>query len=878
MAKRVIKTTDRYSGGRAIPVKFIEDGDQPIEGGSLTPIQIIPASDVEDVIGGEPTSVYLDTTGKIIGDKSTLTKVYIPTDYLLLDKFNTKEGFSVDLSDGNHHFDPSTVSAAVAGGVSGDAASFNGTSEYINIYSIEPDFNESAGSVIVYGKVDNVGVWSDGTERALALLYADGNNWVGLHKITTGSLRWVYKAGGIVKQITKTVTTTGYFHIAITWDSASDEVIAYYNGSQEGSIQTGLGTWVGSLNASITVLGANNVSAGNPWHGLEDLARVYNRVLTPTEISEHYNSGAGLPYPDMTAEQKLGCILAYDFDKIGSEFALDSSPQGNDFDQSTVSLDAGGGVAGSDAARFNGTSEYIEIPVGIESSFNPNSGTIFLFNKLTSAQWSDGNVRRFVTLQDSVSSDFFTIDKNGIRYRAKCNAVFDAHTEAYSGTSWSSIMITWNWDGVNTNIQCGLNGGVVNSFSIAQQFQFNNLTNGRGFGYNGSPVPAMLLDGLEDLARIYDRALTPAEFLELHNSGNGLPYRDMSGEQRSGCILAYDFDTGIRAAEPGPGEWTVYDTANHLSISGGNLVVDGNGASWADPRIVSVNSFDRVAGRALFGGFVSASSLNSFIGWNEDNIPAAYDQCPGGAYSQQGLVCYSYESSFGLGTTTWSTTFGAAPTRSALVLRSSGFFHFVLVSGEWIVMRVANRFGTTPLWPVFSHSHVGGARSIKPLSVVDLPTPFDSDYGIATDRVAGVVAAGTTFVHEADCIIEYTVTAIPSSGNIKLQFRLQDANNRLEVQCGTGGIVAYKFISGTPTQIGSLGTSPNGGDRIVIVADGTSVKVYVANILRITGTVSEFATETNGSLISVGVGGSVSDIVTWPRTLSGSALAAIEAV
>ena len=44
-----------------------------------------------------------------------------------------------------------------------------------------------------------------------------------------------------------------------------------------------------------------------------------------------------------------------------------------------------------------------------------------------------------------------------------------------------------------------------------------------------------------------------------------------------------------------------------------------------------------------------------------------------------------------------------------------------------------------------------------------------------TDSIDGNVAAGSTFTHEADCLIEFTLDSIPSGGSFFVSFRKQGA-------------------------------------------------------------------------------------------------------
>jgi hypothetical protein len=158
-----------------------------------------------------------------------------------------------------------------------------------------------------------------------------------------------------------------------------------------------------------------------------------------------------------------------------------------------------------------------------------------------------------------------------------------------------------------------------------------------------------------------------------------------------------------------------------------------------------------------------------------------------------------------------------------------------------------------------------------------LAAPWDTDYGIATDRKAGSVSEGTTFTHEADCLIEYTVTTLIDQ--VILFFRIQDATNYWRIRINdVGTILLQEVVGGGITSRGSAASVVSSGDRILIVAEGETISVYTNNVLRITyALAANFKTETDGELDDIGTS-VVSDLVSWPRTLSGAAKAALDAV
>lgn len=151
---------------------------------------------------------------------------------------------------------------------------FDGTNDFNNIYSaaLASDFNASEGSLWGWMKVGAAGVWTDGTIDSLATLVVDGNNRIEIFKTATNNqLQFRYRAGGTSKDVTSTALngSIAFFHIAITWSVAADQMKAYINGAQVGTTQTGLGTWAGSLAAASTLLGAGGTLPSTPSNGYQ---------------------------------------------------------------------------------------------------------------------------------------------------------------------------------------------------------------------------------------------------------------------------------------------------------------------------------------------------------------------------------------------------------------------------------------------------------------------------------------------------------------------------------------------------------------------------------------------------------------------------------
>ncbi len=107
------------------------------------------------------------------------------------------------------------------------SARFDGALSYLNIYSssLASAFSSSAGSLMLWAKVYNSGVWTDGTLRVLCQLRADVNNFVQIRKTSTNNaLSFMYVAGGTNSSVSGTTDSTKWICYVMAWDKSSDEV------------------------------------------------------------------------------------------------------------------------------------------------------------------------------------------------------------------------------------------------------------------------------------------------------------------------------------------------------------------------------------------------------------------------------------------------------------------------------------------------------------------------------------------------------------------------------------------------------------------------------------------------------------------------------
>jgi len=163
---------------------------------------------------------------------------------------------------------------------------FDGATDYVNVYSasLAAAFNGSEGTVLIWPKVFNAGVWTDTFHHYICYFIVDANNYIKVMKYNTDTLLWVYVAGGVYKDVALAVTPTVFMCLGMTWNKANDRFRAFYNGLQTGVDKTGLGTWAGILSANQALLGAYNVTPALVWYGYLADGVLLNREATPAEM------------------------------------------------------------------------------------------------------------------------------------------------------------------------------------------------------------------------------------------------------------------------------------------------------------------------------------------------------------------------------------------------------------------------------------------------------------------------------------------------------------------------------------------------------------------------------------------------------------------
>lgn len=160
----------------------------------------------------------------------------------------------------------------------------------VNVYSagLASAFNTAEGTYAIWFKVSAASTWTDGTQRTMAIFLADSNNQVRINKSSSNNVvSWLYRAGSVSSGLDQSGNAQlGWTHAAITWSKSADQVKFYLNGAQQGTTQTGLGTWAGAVSSTFATIGAGDNTAGpsSKWDGTLAHMALWNTPLTAAQI------------------------------------------------------------------------------------------------------------------------------------------------------------------------------------------------------------------------------------------------------------------------------------------------------------------------------------------------------------------------------------------------------------------------------------------------------------------------------------------------------------------------------------------------------------------------------------------------------------------
>lgn len=200
-----------------------------------------------------------------------------------------------------------------------DGILLNGTSSYVQLPAANIDaagFNGSSIGIIARAKVSGAGVWADGQDRQILTIGANNNNRFRIWKTPHPRITWDIRAsGGTAQSMNKVYgppSFSDFFGVGLVCTAGGDGK-AFLNGAQNGTTQSGMGTFVGALANTHSLFGSLTQTPTILWDGwLKDLVIALNitpsdanmnwltdpaNTITATELNSRIGAGSWLWWP-----------------------------------------------------------------------------------------------------------------------------------------------------------------------------------------------------------------------------------------------------------------------------------------------------------------------------------------------------------------------------------------------------------------------------------------------------------------------------------------------------------------------------------------------------------------------------------------------------
>ncbi|MHC5060400.1 MAG: LamG domain-containing protein [Planctomycetota bacterium] len=390
-----------------------------------------------------------------------------------------------------------------APGAIDSALSFNGSSDYVNCGDSGVFDFSGAFSLAAWAKSDDPDSW----ERVVGRLDTVTNSGYFLGKTTTGNGVWEFmtRVSGTQVVIKSDAAPTGGWQFIVGTRDAVGNMKLYV----DGVLQQQTGANLGVINSSGSLLiGANYNLSKAFFDGLIDEVKIYSKALSVDEIDSLYTEVVDVVEEDDGIEG----YWTLDDSAANTTVADSSSNRNNGTARwNTADLSAPGAI--DSALSFDGSSDYVNCG---------DSGAFDFSGAFSLAAWvkSDDpdSWERVVGRLDTVSnSGYFlgktTTDDGGVWEFATWvagNKVIIKSDSAPTG-GWQFVVATRDTDGTMKlyvdsvlQSQTGANPGVINSSGSLL------------IGANYNLIKAFF-DGLIDEVKIYSKALSASEIIDLYN-------------------------------------------------------------------------------------------------------------------------------------------------------------------------------------------------------------------------------------------------------------------------------------------------------------------------------------------------------------------------
>lgn len=553
----------------------------------------------------------------------------------------------------------------------GQALSFNGSNQYVDsgnnaVYAFAKTdsftldawikTNQSGAHDAISGKYFDNGA---GTTLGYFMSSLNGNLLLQLQSSATD---YIYKYGSI------NIADNKWHHVLVTYDGSSSfsGIKLYVDSVQDTSVTTGASGSLSSLsNSSGFIVGKRDSITPLYFTGSIDQVHIYNRILTPSEITQLYNQNKLV----VQAKDNLGLVGAWKFDEGAGTIANDSSGH-NNVGTLQDSPSWIGGKFGK-ALSFNATNNQavitplINFGIGqsmtISSWIKPNT-TGSGYDMVVSEGWGVANTNLaayYLGSNGGGSNDlaFYIATHNGGTYH-----IIGVETSSHPLTVgvWNHVAVVYNT--ATPDIKFYVNDVFVSSSVVYQNpggSTIADLVGGKidvnggyfNIGQYDTSRTFPSLDGSLDDVRIYGRALSSTEISSLYASSS---YAQLNSSQNSklatGLMGQWSYDgkdiSGTTAYDtsgngndatlvntPSRVEGTMGQALNfngsnqYMTASPSPIITSGGITTSAWIRSTSLSSGTHfIVGKRAFNGTYDSANYNLYV--QSNNLRFFYTALP----------------------------------------------------------------------------------------------------------------------------------------------------------------------------------------------------------------------------------------------------------
>ncbi len=305
---------------------------------------------------------------------------------------------------------------------------------------------------------------------------------------------------------------TNWHHVVEVWSSTGG--VVYVDGAVSGT--SGDTAPFGSYSGSLKI-GMQYDGTSNPFNGSLDEVRVYNRALSPDEVSKLYQTTA----PDNPDTGLVG-YWSFNGPDVAGTTAYDRSGKGGSGTLTNGPTVTEGKV--SQALSFDGSNDYVSIADNATLNFGASADFA-----LSGWFWRDTSttVDTILAKRNGIANTDYgyivyiaNVD-NKLHFEVSDNANNEfelVSNSAFTIPGWNHFVIVWD-DNSTANTEIYINGVADGAAETGTQGNIGDLSNALTLRIGAESDNGNPFDGKLDEIRVYNRTLSATEIKGQYDQG-----------------------------------------------------------------------------------------------------------------------------------------------------------------------------------------------------------------------------------------------------------------------------------------------------------------------------------------------------------------------